>query len=148
LYSPDELLQPLPGGWSGKDTLAHVANSERLNVNFARLMLTADKPIQLEAVAGDYPDYVAQYPTFQLDTFNAYMTGKLRRLSLAEVLKELAQVRAATLEWIETLTPAQLERRGLHAVWGEQSVRGMLKILNLHDKMHTQDLARRASPAE
>ena len=38
------------------------------------------------------------------------------------------------------------ERRGQHAVWGEQTVRTMLRILALHDKMHTQDVSKLVSP--
>jgi uncharacterized damage-inducible protein DinB len=144
-FSRAELEQPLPGGWSVQDILAHVANSETLNVKFAKLMLASDKPVQFEAVAADYPDYTGP---FELDRFNAYMTDKLRAQSLDQVLQTLKETRDATLTWMDILTLEQLERRGQHAVWGEQSVRAMLKILMLHDKMHTQDIIKRKSPNE
>ncbi len=140
-FSTPELLQPYPNGWSVKELLAHVANAEALNVKFARLMIETERPIQIHAMASDYPDYVGE---FELHRFNAYMTEKLRAKSLDAVLRELHATRAATLAWLETLTAEDLERRGQHAAWGEQSVRGMIKILMLHDKTHAQELAQRA----
>ena len=140
-WSPDELEQPFLDGWSVRDLLAHVAHAEAVNVKFAKLMLTQDEPAQLQAVAADYPDYVG---AFELDRFNAYMTEKLRARPFDAVMRTLQETRAATLAWMDTLTPEHLERKGTHAAWGEQNVRGMLKILILHDKMHTQDLVKHA----
>lgn len=139
-FSPAELLHAGDGDWSVKDILAHVTNAEKLNVKFTRLMLEADRPVQLEAFAADYPDYVG---TFELDRYNAYMYLKLRDTPLDEVLDALTAVRAETLAWIESLAPEQLDLVGVHAAWGEQTVRGMLKILMLHDKMHTQEIVKR-----
>ncbi len=140
-WSPDELEQPFLDGWSARDLLAHVAHAEAVNVKFAKLMLTHDRPAQLQAVAADYPDYVGP---FELDRFNAYMTEKLRARSLDAVMRTLNETRTATLAWMDILTPEQLERKGIHAAWGEQNVRGMLKILILHDKMHAHDLVEHA----
>lgn len=134
-----EMLLPLVDGWSAQDILAHVANAEWLNVKFARLILEQDKPSQIESVIGDYPDYVGDY---SLDSLNAYFAEKLRGDSLDVILKRLHDTRAATYEWLATLTPQQLERTGKHAFWGEQTLRGLCKILLLHDKMHAQDIAR------
>lgn len=144
-WSPDELEQPFLDGWSARDLLAHVAHAEIVNVKFAKLMLTHDRPAQLQAVAADYPDYVG---AFELDRFNAYMTEKLRARSFDEAMRTLKETRAATLAWMDTLTPEQLERKGMHAAWGEQNVRGMLRILVLHDKMHARDISKGKSPKE
>lgn len=139
--SDEKLLHIPEDGWSVKDILAHVANSEALNVKFARLMLELDKPKQVEVVRGDYPDYVGD---FDLDRFNAYMTGKLRKQSLDVVRQALEETRAATYAWLDTLTPEMLDRQGEHAAWGPLTVRGMVKILMLHDKTHTQEIVKRA----
>ncbi|MBI4670375.1 MAG: DinB family protein [Chloroflexi bacterium] len=140
-----ELERPFLDGWSVKDLVAHVANSEALNVKFAKLMLECDEPVQVQAVAADYPDYTGP---FELDRFNAYMTDKLRGRSFDVVVQTLRETRDATLAWMDTLTPEQLERKGTHAAWGEQSVRAMLKVLVLHDKMHTRDIIKGPSPRE
>ena len=138
--TPAEMWNADNGGWSVKDILAHVTNAEQLNMKFTRLMLEGDKPIQLIAFRAEYPDYAG---AFELDRFNAYMYLKLRDVPLETILRDLADVRAATLAWIETLTPDVLDLLGEHAAWGPQSVRGMLKILMLHDKMHTQEIMKR-----
>lgn len=139
-FSEQELLHASPAQWSIKDILAHVANSEMLNVKFARWMVDVNQPAQLDAVKRDYPDYVGD---FTLDSFNAYLHEKFRAHSLDAILQTLNLTRAETLAWVETLTERDLERAGEHAVWGAQTVRGMLKILMLHDKMHTQELVKR-----
>lgn len=135
--TPDQLETPGASGWSPRDILAHVAFSEQVNVKLGRLMVEHDRPDQLRALAADFPDYPG---AFSLDGFNAYMTPRLRALSTAQAVELLSATRDETLAWAATLTPEQLERRGVHAVWGEQNVRDMLRILALHDKMHAQEI--------
>lgn len=128
------------GGWSIKDILAHVAMAETVNVQFAQMMVARDEPLQLREFAAAYPDFPGD---FQLDKFNAWMTERWRAQSLEEVLAALNAARNETLAWLAVLSPAQLERTGEHAVWGKQSVRGMLRILVIHDKFHHGDIAKR-----
>ena len=141
-----ELLEPHESGWAIKDLLAHLAVAENLNMKFARAMVDLDNPAQLKIFRGDFPDY--PHEEFTLDGFNAYMTEKLRAHELEFVLSELARVRGETLGWLATLREEQLDRRGTHAVWGEQSVRGMFRIIALHDRIHRDDIARRKIPRE
>ena len=135
-----ERVEPFLDGWSVNDLLAHLAEAEAINVRFAKLMLTRETPVQLREVAADYPDYAGP---FELDRFNAYMTDKLRARGFENIMQVLNDTRTETLAWMDTLTTEQLERRGVHAAWGDQTVRGMLKILLLHDKMHTQDILKK-----
>ena len=127
-------------GWSIKDLVAHVAGSEAVNVKLAMLMVAKNEPVQLAELASDFPDFP---PPFDLDKFNAYMMNKWRAKSLEEIIVALKQTRAETLAWLDTLTPAQLERTGEHAVWGKQSVRAMMRILVIHDKAHRGDIEKR-----
>lgn len=140
-----ERAEPFLDGWSVNDLLAHLAHSETVNVKFAKLMLTGDMPVQVEALAADFPDYTGP---FALDRFNAYMTTILRARGAVDILQELRDARAETLRWMDTLTLEQLEQRGVHAAWGNQTARGMLKILILHDKLHTQDILKRNRAAQ
>jgi uncharacterized damage-inducible protein DinB len=135
------LLKPFgEDGWSIKDILAHVAMAEEVNVKFAKLMVAKDAPAQLPELAADYPDFPGE---FELDKFNAWMTERWRTKSLDDILAALNATRADTLAWLDTLTPEQLERSGAHAVWGNQSVRGMFRILVIHDKFHRGDIEKR-----
>jgi uncharacterized damage-inducible protein DinB len=138
---PREIIErPFAGGWSIKDVLAHVAMAESVNVAFARRMVEKDSPLQLKEFAADYPDFPGE---FELDKFNAWMTERWRKKSLDQVLAALQETRQETLAWLDTLTPEQLERSGEHAVWGNQSVRGMFRILVIHDKFHRGDVQKR-----
>ena len=137
----DVMLRPFgDGGWSIKDILAHVAMAETVNVKFAKMMVAQDEPLQLREFAAEYPDFPGP---FELDKFNAWMTERWRVKSLEEIIVALNDARADTLAWLATLTPAQLERTGQHAVWGKQSVKGMLRILVIHDKFHRGDIEKR-----
>jgi uncharacterized damage-inducible protein DinB len=127
-------------GWSIKDVLAHTAMAETVNVKFAKMMTAKNEPVQLEEFAREFPDYP---PPFELDKFNAWMTERWRAKSLDQVITALNDARADTLAWLDTLTPEQLEMKGAHAVWGDQSVRGMLRILVIHDKFHRGDIEKR-----
>ena len=138
----ETMLRPFDGGWSIKDVLAHVAMAESVNVAFAKMMVAKDAPLQLKEFAAKYPDFPGE---FELDKFNAWMTERWRTKPLDQVLAALAETRRDTLAWLDTLTPAQLERSGEHAVWGNQSVKGMFRILVIHDKFHRGDIQKRKS---
>ncbi len=140
--SPDVMTRPLDGGWSIKEILGHIAMAEGVNTKFAMLMTSKEAPAQLDELAGEYPDYTMP---FELDKFNAWMTERWRKKSLIEIIDALHATRAETLAWLDTLTPAQLEKNGEHAMWGNQSVRGMFKILVIHDKFHRADIQKRKS---
>jgi uncharacterized damage-inducible protein DinB len=127
-------------GWSIKDLIAHIANSESINIKLAKLMVTKNEPVQLSELASDFPDFP---PPFELDKFNAYMIDKWRAKSSEDAIAALKSTRAETLAWLDTLSPEQLERTGEHAVWGKQSVRGMIRILVIHDKFHRGDIDKR-----
>ncbi len=132
------LVRPVgPGGWSIKALLAHIASSEEVNVKFARLMVAQDAPVQLRELASGFPDFPGE---FELDKFNAWMTARGRAQSWDEVMVALQRVRKETLAWLDSVTPAQFERSGEHAVWGKQSVYGMLRILVIHDRFHRADI--------
>lgn len=137
----DVMLRPFgEEGWSIKDLLAHTAVSESVNVKFAKMMIAQEAPLQLREFALEFPDFPGE---FEIDKFNAWMTERWRAKSLEEILTALNETRADTLAWLDTLTPDQLERSGEHAVWGKQSVRGMFRILVIHDKFHRGDIDKR-----
>lgn len=137
---PATALRSFQGGWSIKDVLAHVAVAESVNVRFARMMIAKDSPVQVVEFALEYPDFP---PPFELDRFNAWMTERWRETSFDQVLDTLRAERTQTLAWLDTLAPEQLDRSGEHAVWGTQTVRGMLRLLSIHDRFHRADVEKR-----
>jgi uncharacterized damage-inducible protein DinB len=135
------LLRPFgEDGWSIKDLLAHVAMAESVNVKFAKIMVSKDAPHQLKELAGDYPELHGE---FELDKFNALMTERWRAKSFEQIVAALKEAREDTLSWLDTLTPVQLERNGEHAAWGNLTIKGVFRILVLHDKFHRADIEKR-----
>ncbi len=139
--TPADLLRVDPGqDWSIRDLIAHVAVSEQVNVEFAQKMLTEDEPAQLAAMATRFPDYPGE---FQLDKFNAWMLARTREQTLEAAIAALHGAREKTLAWLDTLSPEQLGRTGVHAAWGPLTVAEILRVLALHDKMHAADIRKR-----
>ncbi len=137
----ETMLKPFgEEGWSIKDILAHLAMAEAVNIKFAKMMLEKDSPVQVQELAADFPDY---HGAFDLDTFNAWMTQVWRAKSLDEIVAAVNAARADTIAWLDALTPEQLDRSGAHAAWGTQTVRGMFRILVIHDKFHRGDIEKR-----
>ncbi|HEX7587166.1 MAG TPA: DinB family protein [Anaerolineae bacterium] len=135
------LLRPFgEEGWSIKDLLAHLAMAESVNVKFAKIMVVKDVPHQLKELAADYPELQGK---FDLDKFNAWMTERWRIKTFEQIAAALNAARADTLVWLDTLAPVQLERNGEHAAWGNLSIKGVFRILVIHDKFHRADIEKR-----
>ncbi len=58
----------------------------------------------------------------------------------AELMREFAQVRTASLELVECLRPEQLVRTGYHPVVGELSIQDLLYEWAYHDRDHLRQL--------
>jgi uncharacterized damage-inducible protein DinB len=131
--SEAEVTRPLPtseGGWSVKDVLAHVLISEAANLAFARRMATEDTPLQIPPDRGP----------FDLDRWNNSQVRRRQNLTLAQVQNDLAAAHQDTLAFVAGLEEAQLDRRGLQAVFGEMTLGQLLKILYRHDRMHREEI--------
>ena len=61
---------------------------------------------------------------------------------MTEALSDFAAARAANLRMIARMQPADLERSGLHAEWGEVTVRTMLEMEAGHDTLHLRQIER------
>jgi hypothetical protein len=135
--SLDALLRGLPavwtlsnegdGTWSAFDVLGHLNHCER-----ADWMPRA----QLILERGD------SRPFEPLDRFAQFEES--RGKSLDELLTEFAQLRAANLDQLRAwnLTPADLERRGVHPALGSVTLSQLLAAWAVHDMTHLHQLSR------
>jgi uncharacterized damage-inducible protein DinB len=133
--SEAEATRPLPtseGGWSVKDVLAHVAVSEAANLAFARRMVAEDNPVQIPPDKGP----------FDLNRWNNSQVRRRQHLTWAQVQANLATAHQDTLAFVAGLEEAQLDRRGIQAVFGEMTLGQLLKILYRHDRMHREEIER------
>ena len=127
----DELDRPGPdGGWSARQVAHHLADSEATAFVRLRRLIAEDHPT---IVGYDEPEYA-------------------RRLHyerpVGSSLAVLRAVRLASLELLESLTPVEWDRRGMHAESGPYSVDDWLGIYATHSHDHAAQIrtARSGSP--
>jgi hypothetical protein len=119
----EELDRPGPnGGWSARQVAHHLADSEANAFVRLRRLIAEDEP----AIIGyDEPEYA-------------------RRLHyerpVGSSVAVLAAVRAASLELLDSLTPAEWERRGTHTESGPYSVDDWLRIYANHSHDHAAQI--------
>jgi hypothetical protein len=67
---------------------------------------------------------------------------RYRELSLSQALDQLRGLRAANLHLWKGLTPAQLERVGLHSERGPESAGHIVRLMAAHDLVHRRQIDR------
>jgi uncharacterized damage-inducible protein DinB len=124
--SDDEIRRPeAPGKWSLCQVLRHLADSEIVWGWRLRLVIAQDRP----PLTGYDQDAWAE------------------RLGYNEAdpvasLKEFRTVREGNLRLLERLTSEDLQRVGVHAERGEQTLAHMLKLHAGHDVLHLMQIER------
>ena len=124
--SPEQLRRPeSEGKWSIAQVLRHLADTDVVWGWRMRLILAQDRP----AITGFDQDLWAEHlgyadadPGESLDTFTVLRRDNLRL--------------------IERATPADLQRVGVHAERGEESVGYLIRLYAGHDLMHLNQIAR------
>jgi hypothetical protein len=119
----EELDRPGPdGGWSPRQVAHHLADSEATAFVRLRRLIAEDDPV---IVGYDEPEYA-------------------RRLHydrpVGSSLAVLQAVRVASLELLESLTPAEWDRRGTHTESGPYSVDDWLGIYASHSHDHAAQI--------
>jgi len=110
------------GGWTPREVVHHLADSEATAYVRLRKLIAEDEPI---IQSYDEP-------------------GFARRLHydrpIDSSLAVLKAVRAASLELLESLTPAEWDRRGTHAESGPYAVDDWLRIYAGHSHDHAAQI--------
>jgi hypothetical protein len=81
-------------------------------------------------------------PGIQFDDLNAAEQARLAGVPAAQLMKDLAACREATIEWVATLSEADLDRLGHHPALGEITLEGHVQSIYGHALMHVRDLRR------
>lgn len=124
-------LEPIPGGdWSTKDVVAHIAGNEWL--------LTT---ILIAAVREESPPIPRD---FDNDRFNAETVEKARAKSIEQVWTELEASRRRLIEFLDTVTPQQLERCGRHPLQGDLTVKEFMVVMYAHEETHCREVIQQA----
>ncbi|HUF65575.1 MAG TPA: DinB family protein [Gemmatimonadaceae bacterium] len=113
------------GKWSLQQVLAHMADSEVVWSLRLRMVLTHDRP----PLTGYDQDLWAERLGYgETDT--------------AQSLRVFAVLRESNLRLLRRATPADLQRFGVHAERGEESVQHMIRLYAGHDIVHLRQLER------
>lgn len=114
-----------PGKWSVLQVIQHLADSDLVMGYRIRMILTQERP---------------PLPGYDQDQW----AGEFRydQVPLTLALDQLSGLRAANLHLWTGLTSAQLQRIGLHAERGAESVEHLLRLLGAHDLVHRRQIDR------
>jgi hypothetical protein len=111
--------------WTVRDLLVHLATSERGVQDVLDGMLRGESIVPRD---------------FDLDRWNRGQVARMGGLSLEALAKRLRETRRKTLELVDRLTEADLERRGRHALGREVSLGETLRIMAAHERVHIEEV--------
>jgi hypothetical protein len=114
-----------PGKWSVIEVIQHLADSDLVAGFRVRMVLSEERPL---------------LQGYDQDRWASEL--RYREVPIALALDQLRSLRAANLHLWKQLTPQQLERVGLHAERGPESVGHILRLMGGHDLVHRQQIDR------
>ena len=121
-----EISQPeQPGKWSIRHVVRHLADCDVVWGFRLRLVLAQDRP----TLTGFDQDRWAERLHYE-------------RAPVQNALNEFSVLRRSNLWLIAEASPRDLERVGVHAERGEESVAHMIRLYAGHDLLHLAQLAR------
>jgi len=123
----DALDRRHPDGWSARQVIHHVADSEAQSYARLRRLLAEPDPV----IQGYDEAAWAAAPLLGYET-----------LPVDHAIAVTAAVRAASLDLILRLSPADLERAGRHSESGRYTVRTWLDLYIAHPTDHAGQLER------
>jgi len=113
------------GGWSARQVIHHVADSEAQS--YARLRRLIAEP-------------GAQIQGYDEASWGENKTLGYKDLPIAQSLDVFKAVRASSLEIIKRLTPAQLDNSGTHSESGEYTIKTWLETYISHPLEHAAQI--------
>lgn len=115
--------KPAPGKWSMKEIVAHLADGEVIVGSRYRFIAAHEKP---------------PLPGYDQDAFVERL-GPLNAKAV-DLVDDFAMARAVNLGLLDRLPSDALDRVGLHAERGEESIRKMIAMCAGHDRVHLQQM--------
>lgn len=115
------------GGWSVRENLAHLVDAEHAHRRFVDAVLQG-RSTHLEG--------------FDLDRWNQEHVARRAEQSLAEILFALRAERQKTLDFVSAIPSHAWEQKGHHPALDEVSVRQVVKVIGIHERMHLKDIRR------
>ena len=114
---------PIPGKWSAREIVHHLADSETVSSIRLRRLLTEDQPV----IQGyDQDDYAARFQYNERDH--------------AAALEAFHAARANTAQLLERMKDEDWKREGSHTESGRYTVEDWLKIYAVHAHNHAAQI--------
>jgi hypothetical protein len=124
--SPQQLREPeRPGKWSIGQILQHLADSEVVGAWRMRLILAQDRP----PLTGYDQDLWAERLHYN-------------QMDPSDALEVFAVLRRANLRLVDSASPAELKRVGVHVERGEESLEHLIRLYAGHDLLHLRQIER------
>jgi len=79
---------------------------------------------------------------FDIDAWNVAHTGEMSKQDREELLAEFSRRRAATVDLVRAMNPADLEQRGRHPALGVTEIKHMVRLMYIHLQGHQRDIRR------
>ncbi len=114
-----------PGKWSMIEVAHHLADSDMVVGVRIRMIVAQDRP---PIVAYDQDLWVEKL--------------RYRQAALSDVLTQFDVLRNANVRLARQLSPAEMERYGIHSERGGESAGYLLRLVAGHDLVHLDQLAR------
>ncbi|MGH7449566.1 MAG: DinB family protein [Longimicrobiales bacterium] len=114
-----------PDKWSIRHVLRHLADSDLVWAWRLRMVLAQDRP---PLIGYDQDAWAARL--------------RYQDAPAHESLEEFAIVRRGNLRLLEHAAPADLDRVGVHAERGEESLKHMMRLYAGHDLLHLRQIDR------
>jgi len=124
---PDDDLsaRPLPGKWSAREIVHHLADSESISAQRLRKLLTEDKPI------------IHGYDQERYATLLRY-----NERDVAPALEAFRAARTTTAQILSSMSSADWEREGWHTESGRFTAETWLRIYAAHAHDHAAQIRR------
>ncbi len=114
-----------PEIWTVADTLRHLLQAEK---SMVRLM---------KGISQGHP---GTPEGFDLAAFNRKGIDLVRERPRPELLADLARAREETIAFMDTLTDADWEKSGRHAIGRVMSIYEICRLIGIHENGHLQDI--------
>jgi len=115
----------IPGKWSAREVVQHLADSEIVYGYRIRMILASDTP----NIEGYDQDAWAQRLRYS-------------ETSLPDALAQIRVLRGRSLHLLRGLRPEEWDRAGMHSERGRESIRHITKLLAAHDLVHLRQIER------
>ena len=111
--------------WTIRNLLSHLVTSERGLIKLFEQVRQGGEGASLD---------------FSIDRYNASMQARSKDLTEAELLEQYQEVRENSVVWVSNLKGDELEIKGRHPFLGVTTIREMIKMLYIHNQIHTRDM--------